>query len=226
MRVCPGEPLCSARPPLWHSWKNTLLLPTGSNQQPVKGKTTNMHIFKHTVQHIKYEDHCFPQSSAVLLWLKCDKAWQVWHGLTVAVSLSQSEMKALNPSPNTAPAVLPGTKHNYHTDCLHCASHTHCRPLGFLFNSYLELREILEDNMPVILRIKESGKSFCPHFIDSRTVCLCSAAFRRICSLIRSAFSRSTWARALASASTRSRSFLCLSSISCSTVAGRKRNRY
>lgn len=140
----------------------------------------------------------------------------------MAVSLSQSETKALNPSPNTAPAVLPGTKHNYHTDCLRCGSRTHCRPPGL----YLQLREILGDNMPVTVRIKESRKSFCPHFIDSRTVCLCSAAFRRICSLIRSAFSLSTWARALASASMRSRSFLCLSSISCSMVAGRKKGRY
>lgn len=55
--------------------------------------------------------------------------------------------------------------------------------------------------------------------MDSRTVCLCSAAFRRICSRMISAFSLSTRARALDSASMRSSSFLCLSSISCSIVA-------
>ena len=58
-----------------------------------------------------------------------------------------------------------------------------------------------------------------PYFIDSRTVCLCSAAFSRICSRIMSAFSRSTRPRALDSASMRSSSFLCLSCISCSMVA-------
>lgn len=57
------------------------------------------------------------------------------------------------------------------------------------------------------------------YFMDSRTVCLCSAAFRRICSRIISAFSLSTRARALVSASMRSISFLCLRSISCSIVA-------
>lgn len=55
--------------------------------------------------------------------------------------------------------------------------------------------------------------------MDSRTVCLCSAAFRRICSRMMSAFSLSTRPRALASASIRRSSFLCLSSISCSIVA-------
>ncbi len=55
--------------------------------------------------------------------------------------------------------------------------------------------------------------------MDSRTVCRCSAAFSRICSRMMSAFSRSTRPRALDSASTRSISFLCRSSISCSTVA-------
>lgn len=55
--------------------------------------------------------------------------------------------------------------------------------------------------------------------MDSRTVCLCSAAFRRICSRMMSAFSLSTRARALDSASIRRSSFLCLSSISCSIVA-------
>lgn len=80
----------------------------------------------------------------------------------MAVSLSQSETKALNPSPNTAPAVLPGTKHNYHTGCLHCGSRTRCRPLGLWFNTYLQLRERLEDNMPVIRRIKEKRKVILP----------------------------------------------------------------
>lgn len=69
-------------------------------------------------------------------------------------------MKALNPSPNTAPAVLPGTKHNYHTGCLRRGRRARRRPLGLYFNSYLQLREIREDNMPVTLRIKGSGKSF------------------------------------------------------------------
>lgn len=55
--------------------------------------------------------------------------------------------------------------------------------------------------------------------MDSRTVCRCSAAFRRICSRIISAFSLSTRARAFASASMRMSSFLCRSSISCSIVA-------
>lgn len=55
--------------------------------------------------------------------------------------------------------------------------------------------------------------------MDSRTVCLCSAAFRRICSRMISAFSLSTRPRALASASIRRSSFLCLSPISCSIVA-------
>lgn len=57
--------------------------------------------------------------------------------------------------------------------------------------------------------VRESRKSFCPPFIDSRTVCLRSAAFRQISSLIRSAFFHSTWARASASTSMWSRSFLC-----------------
>lgn len=58
--------------------------------------------------------------------------------------------------------------------------------------------------------------------MDSRTVCRCSAAFRRICSRMMSAFSRSTRARAFDSASMRRSSFLCLSSISCSIVAVKK----
>lgn len=74
--------------------------------------------------------------------------------------------------------------------------------------------------------VRESRKSFCPPFIDSRTACLRSAAFRRISSLIRSAFFHSTWARASASTSMWSRSFLCLSCTSCLTVAMRKRSRH
>jgi len=57
------------------------------------------------------------------------------------------------------------------------------------------------------------------YLMDSSTVCLCSAAFRRICSRMMSAFSRSRRPRAFDSASTRSISFLCLSCISCSMVA-------
>lgn len=63
------------------------------------------------------------------------------------------------------------------------------------------------------------------HLMDSSTVCLCSAAFRRICSRMMSALSRSTLARAFASASTRNISFLCRSSISCSTVAEKVKDK-
>lgn len=100
----------------------------------------------------------------------------------MAVSLSQTEMKALNRCPNTAPAVLPATQHNYHTDCCLDGSSSHCCPVRFLLKALLS--EILEDNIAVILRIKERRKSFplSPHRLKDS---LCSAAFRFICSVIR-----------------------------------------
>lgn len=73
------------------------------------------------------------------------------------------------------------------------------------------------------IKIKKHQKLLTSYLMDSRTVCLCSAALSRICSRMMSAFSLSTLARAFDSASMRRSSFLCLRSISCSIVAVEER---
>lgn len=92
----------------------------------------------------------------------------------MAVSLSQTERKVLNLCPNTAPAVLSGTQHSYHTGCCHRGSSRHCCPLKFLLK--VPLREKLEDNIAVILRMKQSWKWFplSPHRLEE-SLCVLSS---------------------------------------------------
>lgn len=140
--------------------------------------------------------------------------------LTVAVTLSQSVTKARNPSPNRVPAILwrkqqchgerkwpwePGCRKGKGSE----------RSLGV----QLQGLPCADEGVPWGPRVTP------PDLMDSRMVWRCSAAFRRICSRVMSAFSRSALARARASASTRSISFLCRSSISRSMVAARKGRR-
>lgn len=116
----------------------------------------------------------------------------------MAVSLSQTEMKALNRCPNTAPAVLPATQHNYHTDCCLDGSSSHCCPVRFLLKALLS--EILEDNIAVILRIKERTKSFplSPHRLKDSLSVFSSFQVHLFCDQI----SGSCRAQVLASAAT------------------------
>lgn len=116
----------------------------------------------------------------------------------MAVSLSQTEMKALNRCPDTAPAVLPATQHNYHTDCCLDGSSSHCCPVRFLLKALLS--EILEDNIAVILRIKERTKSFplSPHRLKDSLSVFSSFQVHLFCDQI----SGSCRAQVLASAAT------------------------
>lgn len=72
------------------------------------------------------------------------------------MGLSHLERRALICSPNTAPAILPRTKCNYHTDCLYWDSQSHYCSVAFIFYSELQLRKIQEDNMSLTLRIMKS----------------------------------------------------------------------
>ena len=140
------------------------------------------------------------------------------HGLTVAVTLSQSDMKAWNPVPSTEPAVLQWTL----VGSIKIAQKTayyFFKPQKY--SNRLLCNKQLKKKVAKVTLISTSMKCYFlqTHCIDSRIVFLRSAALSRICSSVMSLFSLSTTALALISASMRFMSFLCRKSASCSMVS-------
>lgn len=104
-------------------------------------------------------------------------------------------MKALNPSPSLLLSCQEQNTIIILTASAIAATVSGC-PLRFLLNSDVQLGEIVQDNMPVTLRIKENTKSFCLHlrFKDSLSVFSSfqvNLFIKQVCC--------STWERALAS---------------------------
>lgn len=99
-------PQCNAPPPLLRSGLNRRPRLKGSNPQPGDGTLKTRYSTRMLVWLLWiWMDGWMMDGHEVKLSLR--RVWveeKLW--LTVAVTLSQSDTKALNPSPNTAPAVL------------------------------------------------------------------------------------------------------------------------